>query len=91
MSVKIRSQRFGSKKKPFYRIVVTDSRNPRDGRFIEIVGTYNPLTTPATVKFNEEKVLGWLNNGAKPTDTVKSLLSKEGIIAKFANKENPTK
>ena len=76
MSVKIRSQRFGSKKKPFYRIVVTDSRNPRDGRFIEIVGTYNPLTNPATVKFNEEKVLTWLNNGAKPTDTVKSLLSK---------------
>lgn len=91
MSVKIRSQRFGSKKKPFYRIVVTDSRNPRDGRFIEIVGTYNPLTNPATVKFNEEKVLTWLNNGAKPTDTVKSLLSKEGIIAKFANKETSEK
>lgn len=81
--VKLRSQRFGSKKKPFYRIVATDSRNPRDGRFIEIVGTYNPLTTPATVKFDEEKVLKWLANGAKPTDTVKSLLSKEGIIAKF--------
>ncbi|MCI6717224.1 MAG: 30S ribosomal protein S16 [Mollicutes bacterium] len=91
MSVKIRSQRFGSKKKPFYRIVVTDSRNPRDGRFIEIVGTYNPLTNPATVKFNEEKVLTWLNNGAKPTDTVKSLLSKEGIIAKFASKETSEK
>lgn len=85
MSVKIRSQRFGSKKSPFYRIVVTDSRNPRDGRFIEIVGTYNPLTNPATVKFDEEKVLGWLEKGAKPTDTVKSLLSKEGIIAKFTS------
>jgi len=81
--VKLRAQRFGSAKKPFYRIVATDSHNPRDGRFIEIVGTYNPLTTPATVKFDEEKVLKWLAIGAKPTDTVKSLLSKEGIIAKF--------
>ena len=81
--VKLRSQRFGSKKKPFYRIVATDSRNPRDGRFIEIVGTYNPLTEPATVKFDEEKVMKWLANGAKPTDTVKSLLTKEGYIAKF--------
>ena len=81
--VKLRAQRFGSAKKPFYRIVATDSHNPRDGRFIEIVGTYNPLTTPATVKFDEEKVLKCLANGAKPTDTVKSLLSKEGIIAKF--------
>ena len=81
--VKLRSQRFGSKKKPFYRIVATDSRNPRDGRFIEVVGTYNPLTNPATVKFDEEKVIKWLNNGAKPTDTVKSLLSREGLIVKF--------
>ena len=85
--VKIRSQRFGAHKKPFYRIVATDSRNPRDGRFIEIVGTYNPLTNPATVKFDEEKALKWLEFGAKPTDTVKSLLVKEGIIAKFNNKE----
>ena len=82
--VKLRAQRFGSAKKPFYRIVATDSHNPRDGRFIEIVGIYNPLTSPATIKFDEEKVLKWLANGAKPTDTVKSLLSKEGIIAKFA-------
>ena len=81
--VKLRSQRFGSKKAPFYRIVATDSRNPRDGRFIEVVGTYNPLTEPATVQFNEEKVLYWLGQGAKPTDTVKSLLVKENIIAKF--------
>ena len=81
--VKLRAQRFGSAKKPFYCIVATDSHNPRDGRFIEILGTYNPLTTPATIKFDEEKVLKWLANGAKPTDTVKSLLSKEGIIAKF--------
>lgn len=77
--VKIRSQRFGSKKRPFYRIVATDSRNPRDGRFIEIVGTYNPLTNPATVKIDAEKVEKWINNGAKLTDTVKSLLVKQGI------------
>lgn len=87
MAVKLRSQRFGSKKKPFYRIVATDSRNPRDGRFIEVVGTYNPLTEPATIKFDEEKVLKWLGNGAKPTDTVKSLLTKERIIEKF-NEQN---
>ena len=91
MSVKLRSQRFCSKKSPFYRIVVTDSRNPRDGRFIEIVGTYNPLTNPATVKIDEEKVLSWLEKGAKPTDTVKSLLSKQGIIAKFTNKNTTSK
>ena len=81
--VKLRSQRFGSKKKPFYRIVATDSHNPRDGRYIEIVGTYNPLTEPATVKLDEEKIMKWLSVGAKPTDTVKSLLTKEGLIAKF--------
>lgn len=77
--VKIRLQRYGKKKAPFYRIVATDSRNPRDGRFIEIVGTYNPLTNPATVKINAESVTGWINKGAKVTDTVKSLLVKEGI------------
>ncbi len=88
--VKLRSQRFGTHKKPFYRIVATDSRNPRDGRFIEIIGTYNPLTEPATIKFDEEKVLAWLAKGAKPTDTVKSLLVKENIIAKF-NEQNKAK
>ena len=81
--VRIRLQRSGAKKRPYYRIVAAEGSFPVDGRFIEIVGTYNPLTTPATVKFDEEKVLKWLANGAKPTDTVKSLLSKEGIIAKF--------
>lgn len=85
--VKLRSQRFGSKKKPFYRIVATDSHNPRDGRHIEIVGTYNPLTNPATVKFDEKKVMKWLAAGAKPTDTVKSLLTKEGLIAKFVENQ----
>ena len=87
--VRLRSQRYGSKKSPFYRIVATDSRNPRDGRFIEVVGTYDPLTNPATVKLDEEKVMKWLSLGAKPTDTVKSLLSKEGLLAKFL--ENRTK
>lgn len=77
--VKIRSQRFGSKKRPFYRIVATDSRNPRDGRFIEIVGTYDPLTNPETVKIDVEKVEKWVSNGAKLTDTVKSLLVRQGI------------
>ena len=87
--VRLRSQRYGSKKSPFYRIVATDSRNPRDGRFIEVVGTYDPLTNPATVKLDEEKVMKWLSLGAKPTDTVKSLLSKESLLAKFL--ENQTK
>ena len=82
--VKIRLQRFGAKKRPFYRIVAAESTCPRDGRFIEIVGTYNPLTDPATYNIDEEKVMKWLAAGAKPTDTVKSILSKQGIIAKFA-------
>ena len=81
--VRLRSQRYGSKKNPFYRIVATDSRNPRDGRYIEVVGTYNPLTNPATIKFDTEKVMKWLKAGAKPTDTLKSLLTKEGLIVKF--------
>ena len=81
--VRLRSQRYGSKKNPFYRIVATDSRNPRDGRYIEVVGIYNPLTNPATIKFDTEKVMKWLKAGAKPTDTVKSLLTKEGLIVKF--------
>lgn len=83
MAVRLRSQRFGTHKKPYYRIVATDSRNPRDGRFIEVVGLYNPLTEPATISFDEEKVLKWLNAGAKPTDTVKSLLTREHLIEKF--------
>ena len=83
MAVKIRLKRMGAKKAPFYRIVVADSRSPRDGKVIELLGTYNPLTNPAEVKVDEEKVLAWLNNGAQPTDTVKNILSKQGIIAKF--------
>lgn len=76
MSVKIRLKRMGSKKRPFYRIVVADSRSPRDGRFIETVGTYNPLTQPEQVTLKEEAIMGWLNNGAQPSDTVRNILSK---------------
>ena len=84
MAVKIRLNRLGAKKNPFYRIVVADSRAPRDGRFIEILGNYDPSQTPAVVNVDEEKVLSWMSKGAQPTDTVKSLLSKKGIMAKFA-------
>lgn len=83
MAVRIRLKRMGAKKRPFYRLVVADSRSPRDGRFIEQIGYYNPLTQPAQVKIDEEKALKWLHNGAKPSDTVRSLLSKAGILAKF--------
>ena len=80
MAVKIRLRRMGQKKAPFYRIVVADSRYPRDGRFIEEVGYYNPLTNPAEVKVDAEKVQKWIGNGAQPTDTVKALLKKNGIL-----------
>ena len=83
MSVKIRLKRMVSKKRPFYRIVVADSRSPRDGRFIETVGTYNPLTDPETVTLKEEKVMNWLNNGAQPSDTVRNILSRNGVMKKF--------
>lgn len=83
MATKIRLSRMGAKKAPFYRLVVADSRSPRDGRFVEQIGTYNPLTTPAEIKINEELALKWLNNGAIPTDTVKNLLSDAGIMKKF--------
>ncbi len=85
MAVKLRLLRMGAKKAPFYRIVAADSRAPRDGRFIELLGTYDPRTNPAKVTIKEEEVLKWLNNGAQPSDTVKNLLSKEGIIKKFAD------
>jgi small subunit ribosomal protein S16 len=80
MAVKIRLKRIGAKKNPFYRVVVADSRYPRDGRFIEEIGTYNPLTEPAQVNVDAEKAQQWLKNGAQPTDTVKALLKKNGII-----------
>ncbi len=80
MAVKMRLRRMGSKKAPFYRIVVADSRSPRDGKFIEEVGYYNPLTEPVEVKVNEEKVNKWLSNGAQPTETVKRLLTNAGLV-----------
>lgn len=83
MAVKLRLKRMGAKKDPFYRIVAADSRSPRDGRFIESIGYYNPTTVPEEVKINEEAALNWLSNGAIPSDTVKNLLSKAGIIKKF--------
>ena len=83
MAVKLRLKRMGSKARPFYRIVAADSRSPRDGKFIALIGTYNPLTTPAEIKINEELTLEWLHKGAIPTDTVKNLLSKAGIMKKY--------
>ena len=80
--VKIRLRRMGKKKAPFYRIVVADSRYPRDGRFIEEVGYYDPMKDPADIKVDEEKVKSWLEKGAQPTETVKAILVKSGVIAK---------
>ena len=80
MAVKIRLRRMGQKKAPFYRIIVADSRSPRDGRFIEEIGYYNPLTDPAEIKIDEEAAKKWIGNGAQPTDTVRDLLKKQGII-----------
>ncbi|MBR4296380.1 MAG: 30S ribosomal protein S16 [Clostridia bacterium] len=79
MAVKIRLRRMGAKKAPFYRVVVADSRFPRDGRFIEEIGYYNPLTNPVDIKIDSEKAKKWISNGAQPTDTVKALLKKSGI------------
>ena len=78
--VKIRLRRMGAKKAPYYRIVVADSHFPRDGRFIEEIGTYNPLTEPAEIKVDGERALAWIKNGAQPTDTVKNLLKRAGGI-----------
>lgn len=89
MAVKLRLKRMGAKQKPFYRIVAADSRSPRDGRFIEIIGTYNPVAKENNITVDEEKALKWLNNGAEPTDTVKNILSNTGVWSKF--KENKLK
>ncbi len=96
MAVKIRLKRMGAKKSPFYRIVVADSRFPRDGRFIEEIGYYNPIKSPAVVKVDKELAKKWLNIGAMPTDTVRDILSKEGIMKEFhdekmAKKANKSK
>ncbi|MGV3489630.1 MAG: 30S ribosomal protein S16 [Tuberibacillus sp.] len=88
MAVKIRLKRMGAKKRPFYRVVVADSRSPRDGRIIEQIGTYNPVAQPAEVSIDEEKALKWLSNGAQPSDTVRNLFSKQGIMEKFHISKN---
>ena len=80
MAVKIRLKRIGAKKTPFYRVVVADERSPRDGKFIEEIGYYNPLTNPVDIKIDAEKAQKWINNGAQPTETVRSLLKKSEII-----------
>ena len=89
--VKIRLKRMGAKKSPFYRIVVMDSRDRRDGREIEVIGNYDPRKHPAVVNLNEEKTLAWLNNGALPTDTVRNILSNEGIMKKYADSKKAGK
>ncbi len=80
MAVKIRLTRLGDKKAPFYRVIVADSRAPRDGKFIDIIGTYNPLTDPAEIKIDVEKASKWIKNGATPTETAKAILKKSGVI-----------
>ena len=80
MAVKIRLRRMGAKKAPFYRVVVADSRSPRDGRFIEELGYYNPMTNPADIKVDVEKAKKWIESGAQPTETAKSILKKSGVI-----------
>lgn len=82
--VKIRLRRMGAKRRPFYRLVVADARSPRDGRFIEQLGYYDPLTDPATIKIDEEKVLRWLGRGAQPSEAARSLLKREGILERYA-------
>ena len=81
MAARIRLTRKGTKKKPFYRIVVADSEAPRDGKFLEILGTYNPLTDPAEVKIDQERLRVWLDRGAQPSDTVRSLIKQKGLLA----------
>ena len=83
MAVKIRLKRMGAKKSPFYRVVVADSRSPRDGRFIENIGHYDATVEPAVVKLDEEKAISWMQKGAQPTDTVRALFSKAGIMTKW--------
>ena len=87
MAVKIRLKRIGAKKSPFYRIVVANSKSPRDGRFIEEIGTYNPLTEPKTVKIDDERAKTWIDNGAKPTSTVERLFKESGLYDKTDSTE----
>lgn len=91
MAVKLRLKRGGSKQRPFYRIVAADARSPRDGRFIDTIGTYNPIPANYEVNVDEEKALYWLSQGAQPTDTVRSILSKKGIIKKYTDSKKEGK
>ena len=88
MAVKLRLMRMGAKKRPFYRIVATDSRSRRDGEYLELIGTYNPINSEKDVKINEEVALKWLNNGAIPSDTVRNLLKEAGIMKNFAESKD---
>ncbi len=88
MAVKLRLTRMGKTKQPMYRVVATDSRRKRDGEYIELIGTYNPLTKPATINLDEELALKWLEQGAIPSDTVRNLFSDKGIMKKFSEKKN---
>jgi len=83
MAVKLRLQRFGTTKRPFFRLVAAESSHKRDGRYLEIIGTYDPRENPSVVNIDEERALAWLNKGAQPTDTVKSILKRQGIMAKY--------
>ncbi len=86
MATRIRLKRMGAKKKPFYRVVVADSRSPRDGKFIEEIGYYDPCKNPAEIRFDEEKAVKWIQTGAQPSETVRALLNKAGLIEKAAGK-----
>lgn len=91
MSVKIRLRRIGAKKHPFYRLVVADTRSPRDGKFIEILGTYDPMTEPVKLNIDQEKVKAWLQKGARPSDTARAFLIGQGLLPKESAKKRPTK
>ena len=91
MSVKIRLRRIGAKKHPFYRLVVADTRSPRDGKFIEILGTYDPMTEPVKLNIDQEKVKAWLKKGARPSDTARAFLIDQGLLPKESAKKRPTK
>ncbi len=91
MAVKLRLKRMGAKQKPFYRIVAADSRSPRDGKFLETVGTYDPVKGQDVVSVKEDRVMYWMEHGAIPTDTVRSILSKQGIMKKYADQKGKAK
>ena len=91
MSVKIRLRRIGAKKHPFYRLVVADSRSPRDGKFIEILGTYDPMTEPVKLNLDQDKIKAWLQKGARPSDTARAFLIDHGLLPKESAKKRPSK